>query len=105
MGFKLTDCSPHWISRGAGIGFDPPGATGHVAVFFANPLPGATDTGPTEPPYNLRWTRTGDTFDTLTLTPSIDAFEAELDGEGRPTGRRSSTIWHGFVTNGEVTSA
>jgi hypothetical protein len=34
------------------------------------------------------WNRTGDTFETMTLTPSIDG-----SGVGH---------WHGFITNGEV---
>lgn len=34
------------------------------------------------------WNRTGDTFETLTLTPSVDC--------------SSSGHWHGFITNGEV---
>ncbi len=38
------------------------------------------------------WKRgSGDTFETLTLTPSIDA---NVDIAGH---------WHGFITNGEVT--
>jgi hypothetical protein len=36
-----------------------------------------------------RWMRTGDTFDTLTLTPSIDCSK--------------SGHFHGYITNGEVT--
>lgn len=35
------------------------------------------------------WKREGDAFETLTLTPSIDA-----SAHGH---------WHGFITNGEVT--
>lgn len=34
------------------------------------------------------WHRTGDTFETLTLTPSIDA--------------SAYGHWHGFITRGEV---
>lgn len=102
MPVKLTDCNPAWVSGGAGIGFDPPGAGARVTVFFANPLPGAVDRGPTMPPYDRRWHRQGDTFDTLTLSPSIDAYEVEMDGEGKPTDTRARTIWHGFITRGEV---
>ncbi len=36
------------------------------------------------------WQRTGDTFETLTLTPSVDAAS---HGVGH---------WHGFITNGEI---
>lgn len=34
------------------------------------------------------WNRTGETFETLTLSPSVDA---SISGH-----------WHGFVTNGEI---
>lgn len=37
------------------------------------------------------WERTGDTFDTLTLKPSIQ--------------RVGGCAWHGFITNGEVIGA
>jgi hypothetical protein len=40
-------------------------------------------------PPGILWRREGDTFDTLTLSPSVDA---------SPSGH-----WHGFVRNGEVT--
>lgn len=36
----------------------------------------------------IAWQRSGDNFDNLTLTPSIDASR--------------SGHWHGFVTNGEI---
>jgi hypothetical protein len=39
-------------------------------------------------PPGIIWQRTGETFDDLTLTPSIDA---------SPSGH-----WHGYVTNGQV---
>ncbi len=103
MADRLSNCNPAWIGDGAGIGFDAPNGRGRITVFFANPLPGATDRGPTEPPYDKRWTRTGETFDALTLQPSIDAYEAEVDASGKPTGARKRTIWHGFITNGDVT--
>ena len=54
-------------------------------VPFKNPLDGG-------PALDDRtgWQRTGDTFETLTLTPSIL--------------RRSHCGWHGYITNGNVTS-
>lgn len=55
-------------------------------VPFANPLDG----GPAMDPRH-GWQRTGDTFDTLTLTPSILRV--------RPYG----CGWHGFITAGNVT--
>jgi hypothetical protein len=57
-------------------------------VPFANPLDG----GPAlEHGKNNGWQRTGDTFETLTLTPSI--LRTRPHGCG----------WHGFITNGVVT--
>lgn len=55
-------------------------------VPFAQPLDGG-------PALDAKrgWQRTGDTFDTLTLTPSIL--------------RMGSCGWHGFITNGEVIKA
>lgn len=58
-------------------------------VDFANPLDG----GPRHVADGPAWTRTGDSFETLTLTPSIHRVK-EKGGCG----------WHGFITNGEVTS-
>jgi hypothetical protein len=40
----------------------------------------------------LEWTRTGDTFDTLTLSPSINA-NSRIEFQNH---------WHGFIENGEV---
>jgi len=60
-----------------------------VFVGFSNPLDG----GPAyDPRPGAQWARTGDTFETLTLRPSI--LRTPPFGCG----------WHGFVTNGEVTS-
>lgn len=39
-------------------------------------------------PPGFLWTRTGDTFETLTLSPSVDASR--------------SGCWHGFVQGGEI---
>lgn len=58
-------------------------------VAFRNPLDGGP---PHDPREGAQWTREGDTFDTLTLRPSILS-AAEKGGCG----------FHGFVTNGEVT--
>lgn len=42
----------------------------------------------------VEWTRTGDTFETLTLSPSINTMQNRMD---------FANHWHGFFTNGEVT--
>lgn len=104
MNVKLTNLNPSFIGiggegisdkdgnpiprrEGVGLVFDCPccGAGGYVP--FANPLDG----GP--PVSNMTWQRTGDTFDTLTLTPSI----RRHSGGG-------CKGWHGFITNGEAIS-
>lgn len=108
---KLTDLNPQWIEIGGrrvGIAFDCPCCVGSkdpggpLATFFRNPVDG----GPPHPiltfaqRYELdmlrdhhiggtHWQRTGETFDTLTLSPSIDC--------------SAWNHWHGFVRNGEIT--
>lgn len=108
---KLTDLNPRWVGaggegitqngeavparHGVGISFDCPcGKCGiRCYVDFANPLDGGAslwDEYPTHP----AWQRTGETFKTLTLTPSILRSRA-----------KGGCGWHGFITNGEVTGA
>lgn len=105
---KLTDLHPRWVGAGGdgitdntgkpvpertgiGVSFDCPcGKCGYLCfVPFQNPIDGGP---PTITSYPL-WTRTGDDFDTLTLTPSI-LRATERGGCG----------WHGFITNGEVST-
>jgi hypothetical protein len=99
---KLTDLNPKWVSYGGegvsqngmpvplrervGVTLDCPCGCKDNPLFvpFANPPDGL---GPVYP--NKGWERTGDTFETLTLTPSIQ----------RELPRR---CWHGFITNGEI---
>lgn len=45
-----------------------------------------------------RWTFSGDTFDVLSLTPSVDLSTITPESPASP-GR---CYWHGFVTNGEA---
>lgn len=100
---RLSDLDPVWIvtgdgRHGMGVTFEcpcakcraagPPYEARRLFAMFSNPIDG----GPPEPPDGRpspRWKRSGDTFETLTLTPSIDA--------------SASGHWHGFITNGEVT--
>jgi Family of unknown function (DUF6527) len=106
---KLTDLEPRW--------FDVPGVGGAIdgvtflcpncrhtrlAAQFANPMgtepkPLMTDEEKLRHVHDLRtfdvppgylWTRSGETFEVLTLTPSINA--------------EASGHWHGFVTNGGI---
>ena len=104
----LIALAPEWIGAGGpgitrqgepverrygiGIWFKCPCPALHdefdrVFVAFRNPLDG----GPCLDGSGHRWDREGESFDTLTLRPSI----LRLGGCG----------WHGFVTNGEVTTA
>lgn len=97
---KLVDLHPKWINasgrHGVGVSFDhprpSPGGAGGVRVLFANPLDGGDPlpNAASTPSNNdgVRWLRTGETFETLSLHPSID--------EGKPG-------WHGWVRNGVVT--
>jgi hypothetical protein len=106
----LTELKPRWFAergrRGQGLTFLCPHCKQvRLGVAFANPLDGKlpdpkTGTGRwiirhvhytrkfDVPPGGLFWTRTGTTFKTLTLTPSVDA--------------SASGHWHGFITNGVV---
>lgn len=86
---ELTDLNPRWqgSDRRVGIGMYcdcPCGCKAIVGVMFENPLDGfpAWGTGG-------HWQRTGDTFDTLTLHPSI--LNSTPGGCG----------WHGWLKSGE----
>lgn len=106
---KLTELNPQWLGSGGDGVSDrdgnpvpvregvmltldcPCGGCGRpLAVPINNPLDGG-------PPVHGRadgaWQRIGDTFETLTLTPSIQRMD--------PNGCR----WHGFITNGEIVNA
>lgn len=104
---RLTDLNPNWVGSGGdgvrkadgspvpyrariGIHFDCPCGCEHpVFVRFANPEDGL---GPVEPGADRpHWERTGTTFEDLTLSPSILRVYP-------------AACWHGFVTNGEVTT-
>ena len=102
---RLLDLDPNWVGaggegvtrsdtgepvprrEGVGVMFKCPcGCDVPCFVPFANPLDG----GPPHDPGRPVWQRTGDTFETLTLTPSI------LRISGCPA------KWHGFVTAGQI---
>jgi len=100
---KLSDLNPRWQiddGRRVGVNFDCPGAccagkpsardewdelerNGEMKLIVAVPFTVALDGNAYRPD---GWNRTGDTFDTLTLSPSIF-----------PPGH-----WHGFIRNGEI---
>lgn len=92
---KLIDLDPRWMtiagegSARVGMTFDCPHCGRiRIAVPFANPL---DEAGPRE-----GWERTGCTFETLTLRPSI--LQHIYDESGKVTGEH----WHGYITNGEI---
>lgn len=101
---RLTDFNPHWIDapgrKGIGVSLDCPArhCNGRLWVLFANPLDGgpayaddcfslmfefyeATQDPQKEGPIldrpcgKVRWQRKGETFETLSLTPSVDAHQ------------------------------
>lgn len=84
-GITRADGTPAPERRGVGLGFDcpcgNPDEEHRCYIPFANPLDGG-------PAVERGWQRTGDTFETLTLTPSIQ----RMDG----------CRWHGFITDGEA---
>ena len=86
---KLTDLSPSWASEGdrhgQAVGFRCSHCEEHLIVPFANPLDG----GAPLKNAGVLWLRSGDTFETLTLMPSIN----------------SPGHWHGWINAGEVTNA
>jgi hypothetical protein len=99
---KLTELKPKWVveheygdwdenlktnpkRRGMGITFLCPHCQQtRIGVMFTNPIDGL------KPAYinSGLWQRTGETFETLTLSPSIDTSQCKH--------------WHGFITNGEA---
>jgi hypothetical protein len=104
---KLTDLNPRWVGHGGegyvitatgesvarteGVGLIcdcPCGSCGtELFVPFENPI------GPGPLADQWGWKRTGETFETLTLTPSVH--RQDLGGCG----------WHGFITAGDVRTA
>lgn len=95
---RLTALDPRWftMSGNSGIVFHlgitflcPHCRVERLAVHFANPIDPDGWLGRVMwATLSRTWHRSGDTFDTLTLTPSIDA-----SGVGH---------WHGHIVNGEV---
>lgn len=102
---KLVDLNPRWVGYGGegvtdaqdkpvparervGVQFDCPcGCSRPIFIPFTNPPDGGP---PIDQPPRPTWERTGDTFETLTLKPSI------LRMEG--------CKWHGFITDGSTST-
>lgn len=92
---KLTELNPKFLGTpdgrtGVAISFDCPcGCESPVCVHLNPPLDGGA------PISGHAWAREGDTFEALTLKPSILRVNPEAYG---------CKGWHGFVTAGEVTT-
>jgi hypothetical protein len=117
---RLIDCNPHWVSAryagadddvACGVHFDCP--EGHEGCDHAIPFAPRLDGSPATSWYSSGaiWQRTGETFETLTLTPSIRrtpvyaSHEAAL-AAGALAEHVTPTLlcaFHGFITNGEIT--
>lgn len=99
---KLADLNPKWVGYGGegvtqngqsvprrertAISFDCPCGCNHpVTVGIRNPVDGQG------PVHGTTWDHSGDDFDILTLSPSIQR-------------EYPARCWHGWVTNGEVTT-
>lgn len=92
-GITKADGSPVPRRTGVGITFDCPCGCGTPSYIpFHNPIDGGPphEDDQTRP----RWTRTGETFENLTLSPSI-LRDPKKGGCG----------WHGFIRNGEIVNA
>lgn len=89
-GEGVSDKNGNPVPRRSGVGitFDCPcGCGDRVFASFDNPIDGGPPLGDARP----LWSRTGESFDEMTLRPSI----LRIDGCG----------WHGWITNGEISSA
>jgi hypothetical protein len=115
---RLTELNPRWCAVAGrnrqGVTFDCPHCRkARLCVFFANPVDGAEPLPPWRDdgvdgnvrdlffeehdlsppgfevvPPGFLWQRAGDTFETLTLSPSVDA--------------SASGHWHGFIRDGLI---
>lgn len=116
---RLVDCNPRWVAaryRGeengtpAGVKFDCP--EGHKDCWHVIPFTPDMNGAPRESwqSNGAVWQRTGDTFETLTLAPSIrrippyESREAAVAAGCIPEYVTDSFLcaFHGFVKNGEI---
>lgn len=104
---RLTDLNPRWVGHGGngyldkdrqpvpwrhgvGVSFECPcGCDQRCFVNFKNPIDG----GPHVDCSGPFWQRTGETFETLTLAPSILRDRA-----------KGGCGWHGFIREGQIIS-
>ena len=98
---RLVDCNPRWVmDNGVAVGvrFDCP--EGHDNCLIGVPFTPALDgTAPSSWfSSGLQWQRTGDTFDALTLSPSILMHPARA-ADGHVV---DACALHIFVKNGAI---
>lgn len=117
---RLVDCNPRWVSGryagqdddvACGIHFDCP--EGHDGCSHAIPFTPRLDGSPATSWYTSLaiWQRTGDTFETLSLSPSIlrqpqYASAAAAVAAGRIAEHVTESMlcaFHGFITGGQIT--
>lgn len=83
--------NPVPFTPGVGVMMDCPcGCESMMYVGFENPIGGSLPPSLASSP-EAKWKRTGDTIETLTLSPSIR--------------RVGGCKWHGFIKNGQATRA
>lgn len=92
---RIADLDPHWVEsdgKRCGVRFDCP--EGHEDCRHVVPFTPALDGSPATSwyPSGVQWQRAGDTFETLTLTPSI----------ATPPGRESGCALHIFIRDGQI---
>ena len=113
----LIDCQPHWVQY-SGRETDSPDAVyfecpeGHDNCRHVIPFTPALDgtTQPVKQTNGVQWERTGDTFETLTLTPSIRRTQRYANREaalaaGCLEDHLDDSLFcafHGFIKNGAI---
>lgn len=117
---RLSECNPRWITNGrytgnvdgvaCGVHFDCP--EGHAGCSHAIPFTPGLDGNPasTWQQNGVNWDRAGDTFETLTLSPSIRripryASRAEAIAAGCIPEHVTEALlcaFHGFIRDGGI---
>ena len=103
---ELQELSPRWVTESKsrwGMGLSlvcPLCRLERLVVWFKNPLDG----GPSIIGKEFLWDREGETFDTLSLKPSIDAtWPGAIPCTNPPEPNRFwGSHWHGCITDGKA---
>jgi hypothetical protein len=105
---KLIDLDPNWFvdkegRHGQGVSFLCPHCREiRIGVDFSNPIDGDVII-PSRKLSNGKmtehWKREGDSFENLSLTPSVDFKLYEKDKDGKEI---VTPHWHGFIKNGII---